>query len=169
MRAVLLAAAVLGAVALAVTSGRAEDEKVSLDKLPKAVVDAVKAKFPKAELKQAEKETEDGKTKYEVTVKTADGTIDVDVTADGTITGYEKEIALKDLPKAVADAVAAKHPKGTAKGAEVVYSVKDGKDTLAYYEVTVDVGGTKHEVEVLPNGKLKPEEKGQKNEEKKGK
>ncbi|MEO2091672.1 MAG: PepSY-like domain-containing protein [Gemmataceae bacterium] len=149
----------VGALVLAVAGVRAEDEKVPLDKLPKAVVDAVKAKFPKADLQAAEKEKEDGKTKYEVTIKDGESKIDVDVTEDGIITGYEKEVALKDVPKVVSEAVAAKHPKGTAKSAEVVYTVKDGKDTLAYYEVTVEVDGKTHEVEVLPDGKLKPEVK----------
>ena len=134
-------------------------EKVPLDKLPKAVADAVKAKFPKAELKGAEKGKKDGKTKYEVTVQDGASKIDVDVTEDGTITGYEKEVALKDLPKVVSEAVATKYPKGTPKSAEVVYTVKDGKDTLAYYEVIVDVDGKTVEVEVLADGKLKPEEK----------
>ena len=40
-----------------------------LDKLPKAVVEAVKKRFPKAEMIGAAKETEDGKTEYEVTIK----------------------------------------------------------------------------------------------------
>lgn len=159
MRTMLRTVATVVTVALVVAGGRADEEKVPLDKLPKAVVDAVKAKFPKAEIKQAEKETEDGKTKYEVTLADGGTKIDVDVTEGGTITGYEKEIALKDLPKAVSEAAAAKHPKGTAKSAEAVYNVKDGKDALAYYEVTIEVDGKKHEVEVLPDGKLKPEEK----------
>ena len=124
-------------------------------KLPKAVADALKAKFPKGEVKSAEK----GKTHYEVTIKDGESKIDVNVTEDGTITGYEKTIGLKDLPKAVSKAVGDKYPKGTAKSAEVVYTVKDGKDTLEYYEVIVDVDGKSIEVEVLADGKLKPEEK----------
>jgi len=115
--------AAVTSVVLVAAGGWAEDEKVALDKLPKAVVDAIKAKFPKAELKEAEKEKEDGKAKYEVTIKDGDIKIDVDVTEDGTITGYEKAVALKDVPKVVSDAIAAKHPKGTAKTAEVVYTV----------------------------------------------
>ena len=40
----------------------ADEEKIPLDKLPKAVVEAVKKRFPKAEMKEASKEIEDGKT-----------------------------------------------------------------------------------------------------------
>ena len=48
---------------------RADEEKVAIDKLPKAVVDAIKARFAGAELKAAEKETEGGKTVYDVEIK----------------------------------------------------------------------------------------------------
>ncbi|MCX7664610.1 MAG: hypothetical protein N2112_03595 [Gemmataceae bacterium] len=147
---------------------RAEDEKVPLEKLPKAVVEAIQAKFPKAKLKEAEKENEDGMIKYEVTIVEGESKIDVDVTEKGIITGYEKEVALKDLPKGVLETALSQYPKGKAKAAEAVYTVKEGKDTLEYYEVKIELDGKKHEVEVLPNGKLKPEEKkGDKKEEKK--
>lgn len=159
MRMMLSVATAMVSVSLGVAGVWVDDEILSLDQLPKAVVKAVKAKFPTGDLKEASKEKEDGKTKYEVTIQNGESKIDVDVTEDGTIIGYEKEIALKDLPKAVSEAVAIKHPKGLAKRAEVVYAVKDGKDTLAYYEVTVDVEGKKIEIEVLADGKLKPGEK----------
>ena len=133
-----------------------EDKDVTL---PMAVADAIKPKSPKADVTGATKGTTDGTTKYEAAIMDGESKIDVDVTEDGTITGYEKTIAPKDLPKAVSAAVTAKHPKGTAKSAEAVYAVKDGKDSLAYYEVMVEVDGKLVEVEVLADGKLKPEEK----------
>ena len=54
------------AAAIAPTVRADDEEKVALDKLPKTVVDAVKVRFPDAELKEASKETEKGKTTYEV-------------------------------------------------------------------------------------------------------
>lgn len=145
-----------------VTDKKAEeekDEKVALDKLPMAVVDAVKKMFPKAEMKEAEKETADGKTKYEIKIKDGDSSIELNVTDAGVITDYEKEITLKNLPKAVADTVAAKYPGKTPKVVEEFYTVKDGKGTLAYYEVIFVIDGKDVELEILPDGKLKPEEK----------
>ena len=59
-----IALTVLGAFAV-----WADEEKVPLDKLPKAVVEAVKEKFPKAELVSASKEDENGKTVFEVSIK----------------------------------------------------------------------------------------------------
>jgi hypothetical protein len=158
MKTMFLLLAVVG-LTFGVTNLRAEDEKISLDKLPKAVVDAVKAKFPKAEMKSAMKEKEDGKITYEVTIADGETKVDVDVTEAGVITGFEKAVALKDLPKVITDAVAAKYPACKAKSGEVVYTIKDGKDVLSYYEVTVTVDGKDVELEILEDGKLKSEEK----------
>jgi len=101
--------AILGVMIMLIgaSAARADEEKVPPDRLPKAVAAAVKKRFPMAKITAAVKETEDKKTTYEVTLKDGTSTIDVDVTEAGTITGWEKEIAAKDLPKAVADAVAA--------------------------------------------------------------
>jgi hypothetical protein len=145
----------LAGVAVMVAVAHAKSDKVPLDKLPKAVVDAVKAKFPKAEMKEASSEKDGDAVNYEVTISDEGTKIDVNAKSDGTITGYEKTTALTDLPKAITDAVAAKYPKGKSKNAETVYTVKDGKDTLAFYEVFVEVDGKVVEVEVLPDGKLK--------------
>jgi hypothetical protein len=42
---------------------------------------------------------------------------------------------------------------------EEFYTVKDGKGTLAYYEVLFEIDGKDVELEILPDGKPKPEEK----------
>src|SRR5262245_32039576 len=97
----LMAAAGLGLLAAAAVSP-ADEEKVPLDKVPKAVLESVKGRFKDAELKGATKEKEDGKTVYEVTIKFKGHNVDVTVTPDGDIILIEKEIAAKDLPKAVA-------------------------------------------------------------------
>ena len=144
---------------LGVSATWADEEKIALDKLPKAVSESVKKRFPKGELASAVKEVADKKTTYEVTLKDGGVTVDVNVNEDGTITGFEKEAAIKDLPKVVVETVAAKYPKNKMKKGEIVYSVKDGKETLEYYEVFVEIDGKDVEVEVLPDGKLKPMEK----------
>lgn len=159
MRTTLRLAALAAVALLTAAGGRADDEKVPLDKLPKAVAEAVKAMFPKAELKEAEKGTTDGKTKYEIKIQDGTSAIELNVTDAGVITDYEKAITLKDLPKAVADTVAAKHPGKTPKVVEEFYTVKDGKGTLAYYEVLFEIDGKDVELEILPDGKPKPEEK----------
>src|SRR5206468_3830327 len=82
------------------------DDKVALDKLPKAVLSAVKARFPKANVLGA---TFDGKSTYEVNAKDKGHNLDISVTDAGKILVIEKEIAAKDLPKAVSDTLAGKY------------------------------------------------------------
>jgi uncharacterized membrane protein YkoI len=132
-----------------------KEEKVALDKVPKAVIDAVKAKFEDAELVSAQKEKEDGKLVYEINLKYKGHKIEVTVTPQGKIVSIEKTIAVKDLPKAVAEAVAAKYPKATIELAE---EVTEGEKVN--YEVQL-VTADKKKVEVVldPAGKIVKEEK----------
>jgi hypothetical protein len=134
---------------------RAADEKISIDKLPKVVTAAVTKRFPDAKLLSAEKETEDGKTVYDVAIKDKEQNIEVTVTPEGNIVSFEKEITAKDMPKAVTDAVEAKYPKATYKKVEEVYNVKDGEEKMETYEVLL-VTEAKKKVEVLvtPEGKI---------------
>lgn len=138
---------------------RADEEKLSVDKLPKAVLDAVKARFPGAELTGGGKETEDGKTFYEVTIKHDGAKIDVTVTPEGAITTIEKELAAKDLPAAVTKALEDKYPKATHKIREAVIKVEKGEEKLAYYEVLLVTEKKKTwEVQVAADGKVVKEE-----------
>jgi uncharacterized membrane protein YkoI len=135
-------------VALSVTA-RADEEKIPVDKLPKAVVNAVKAKFEGAKLTGAEKETKDGKTTYEVTFTHKGKKLEAILTAEGKILAVEKAIAVADLPRAVTEGVAAKYPKAKIKGAEEI--TKGGK-TL--YEVVIETAGKKIEVVLDAKGKI---------------
>jgi uncharacterized membrane protein YkoI len=132
----------------------ADEEKIPLDKLPKEVKDAVLAKFPKAELKGAEKEVENGKTIYEVNLVSDGSSIEVSVTPDGKIVSIEKTIAEKDVPKAVAEALAKKYPKATTKKIEEIT-----KGKAITYEFLIETAEKKKlEVVFDPDGKLIEEE-----------
>lgn len=135
----------------------ANADKVPLDKVPAAIKDAVKKRFPKAEMKDAGKEQDDQKKwVYEITLKQDKKNIDVTVTPEGSITLIEQELAFADLPKPVAATFEAKYPKATYKIVESVTKVKDGKETLEYYEALLVAADKKtYEVEVLPDGKFK--------------
>jgi uncharacterized protein (TIGR03000 family) len=137
----------------------AGEQKVPLDKLPKAVTDALKERFPDAELKSASKEIEEGKTLFEVNVKNKDQNIDVTLTPDGAITGLEKEVEVKDLPKEVREALTTKYPNSTINKAEEVIKVKDKKEELACYEVVLTTAEKKKvEVQFSAEGKILKEE-----------
>ena len=151
---------------VSVPAVRAEDEKVPLDKLPKAVSDAVKKKYPKAKMVSAEKEKKDKKTVYEVKIKDGEQTIEVSLTPEGEIVEIEKVIAAKDLPTAVTTALGEKYPK--AKIVKVEEITKGEKVTYEVLLVTAD----KKKLEVTFDGTgkvLEVEKKDEKKEEKKEK
>ena len=160
MRNVLMSLAVIGiSGVMLLGQAQAKETAVPLDKLPKAVTEAVKKMFPKAELRKATQEKDDGETEYEVTIKNEGKMIDVTVDADGDIEGLEKEVDLKDLPKAVKEAVkeavSKAYPKAVQKSAEAVYEIEDGKEELKYYEIRVKAeDGKEVEVKVKTDGTL---------------
>src|SRR5438105_57499 len=112
MRALIVGFAVVAFLCVA-GPARADEEKVPLEKVPKAVMETVKKRFPDAKIVEASTEKEDGKTVYEITVKDGGKNVDVTLTADGVMTLIEKEIDAKDVPKVVTEAVEAKYPKAT--------------------------------------------------------
>ena len=134
---------------------RADEVKVELKDVPKAVLETVKKRFPKAELIEAAKETDGTKVEFEVSLKDGETKYDVMLTPDGKITLIEKTIALKDLPKAVVEAIEKAYPKATHTLAEEMTKVIDGKEVLSYYEVRLTTADKKLlEVEVSPEGKI---------------
>jgi uncharacterized membrane protein YkoI len=150
-----LGAITIVGLVLAATAAGAVEEKFPLDKLPKPVVDALKARFPGAELTGAEKEKDGDKIIYDVELTHKGEHYEVAVTPEGEITTFERQIAAKDLPEAVTKTLEAKYPKATYKMIEEVYKVKGKDEKLEYYEVAV-VTADKKKVEVLvaPDGKI---------------
>lgn len=154
------AVAVIGLVAVADDKA----EKLSPDKLPKAVADAIKARFPDGKVTSAEKEIEDGKVVYDIELTSGGLKYEMDLHEDGAIIEIEKEI--KEVPAVVAKAIEGKYPK--AKVVEVMErsKVKDKKETPTDYEVTIEDGGKKHEVIVSLDGKSVKTEAEEKKEKK---
>jgi hypothetical protein len=131
----------------------ADEVEITLDKLPKAVSDAVTKKYPKAELVKATKNEEDDEIEYEVTVKENGKLIDITLDSDGDIEGLEKELDLKDLPKAVVDALEKRHAKATVEAVEAVYEVEDGTEELEFYEVQLKTSnGDEIEIQIKSDG-----------------
>jgi hypothetical protein len=153
-----LAGVGLVAVLAFVLGTRADEEKVPLDKLPKVVVDAVKAKFPGAELVSASKEKEGDGFVFEVAIKNKGQDVDVTLKPDGTIIEIEETIAARDLPKAVAEALDKKYPRADVKKYEKI--TKGDKLDQIFYEMLL-VTAEKKTVEAVfdPTGKLVKEEK----------
>jgi hypothetical protein len=138
----------LALMVVVVASSRGDEQKIPLGDVPKAVVDAVKVKFPAAELKEAAKEVEDGKTTYELSLEDKGINVDVAVTAEGKILEIERAVDPQDLPKKVKDAIEAKYPKATVRKAEVMTEVEDGEEETSHEVQIVTAEGKSLEVVV---------------------
>ncbi len=157
MRALLVLTVLAGAL---VTAGAwADEETMPFDKLPQAVKDGFKKRFPDAKPTDAAKETENGKTMYEVTFKEKGKNMDITFTEAGVLTTIEKEIDKGDLPKAVTAALDKKYPGAKYKMVEEVIKVVAGKESTDYYEAELELADKKVvEVEVLADGTIKKTE-----------
>ena len=155
MRRVLGLSAVVGLLMLAAVAVAADKaEKIPLDKVPKAVMDSIKGRFPNCEIASVEKEKEDTKIVYDIELKHEGRKYEMDILEDGTILEVEKEIALKDAPEALIKTVKEKFPGATIKDVMEVNKVKDKKETPDHYEVTIETADKKtQEVIVSLDGK----------------
>lgn len=86
----------LAALGLCVLAAPAGAEEIDAKDLPEAVVKAIQTAYPGATINEAEVETEDGKTVYEVEIVKDKKEIDLDIAADGTILEAEEEDADDD-------------------------------------------------------------------------
>lgn len=132
-----------------------DEDKISLDDVPKAALDSIKKKFPGAELIGAEKEGQGDDTVYEVALKFKGAEYDVSARADGTILETEKLITAAELPPPVRKSLDQKFPKATLMKAEEIS--KDGK--LSYEVHLISTDKITVDVVVDPTGKIVEETK----------
>jgi hypothetical protein len=141
-------------IALAYSSARAQEKPIATRDAPVAVIQNVSARFPEARIAGVSTETVDGKPLYEVTLKQNGRTIDVTATPEGWLTLIEREIARRQLPRAVETLLRAQYPRATFKMVERVTSVAGSAETLSFYEVLlIDKKKQMLEVQVSPDGK----------------
>lgn len=163
---VLVVVAAIGML-LNANNVRAQEEKVPLDKIPKAVMDALTAKFPNAKIDKCTKAKEGDDIVYDIEFKEGDRKCEADIKENGTYINYEKAIAEKDLPKAAREAIEKKYPK--AKLTEIMEETEvNGKDEkVVAYEVVLETADKKEvEVKVSVDGKILEDSSEEKKEKK---
>jgi hypothetical protein len=125
--------------------------------VPKAAIDAVKKKYPKAKLTGFAKLCDHDKTVYEVQIEDGKRRIDIDVSPEGKILEEEETIAADDLPKEVKKGLAdSKYARWKIKKVERV--IREEKDKDPSYEVVLQDGESRWEVVFDKAGKITKEE-----------
>ena len=126
-----------------------QEKKIKRSDLPPAVEKAMAEVSKGAAIKGFSKETENGKTTYEVEMVVNGHSRDVEMEPNGTVAEVEEEVALDSLPAEVKEGLNAKAAGG--KILKVESLTKKGK--LVAYEAHIEAGGKRHEIQVGPDGK----------------
>jgi hypothetical protein len=135
-----------------------KDEKVTLDQVPAVVKDALKARYPKAEVVSAEKGDVDGTKVYEFKLKEGAKEWEVAFTPDGKFHSSEEPLKEADLPAKVKDAFKQKY--GEAKVLTIEKETTgDGDKAKVVFEIVFEKGTEKLEAQFDPEGKFLAEEK----------
>lgn len=133
-----------------------DPDEVAVEKLPAAVAAAVREHFPKVTFDSVSTYTDGKVLHYEVFFTHNKESYEVTVTEKGKVIEIAREIAFKDLPKAVAAAVTKKFPKG--KVTEVAELTEPGVKGKHYHVELTTAAGKEHELTYTPDGKLVHEE-----------
>lgn len=129
------------------TLAAAQEKKPKPSEVSPALTAAATKRFPGAQISNWSKETEDGKTTFEVSVKDASGKRDAVFLEDGAFVATEEKIPISAIPPVVKKAILDKYPNATFRAAEKVSHESGDSDyeidlaKAAHKEVTVSAGG----------------------------
>jgi hypothetical protein len=140
---------------MGVAPASAQDEPVTQDKIPGAVMDALHAKFPKAKIDTCTRAKEGDDVVYDIEFRQDGRKCEADITEKGVYINYEKAIEARNLPKAVRNAIEQRYPRSTLKEIMEETEVKGKEEKLFAYEVvlvTADKKGV--ELKLSPDGKI---------------
>lgn len=129
--------------------GLAQEKKIKRSELPPAVEKTVTEVSKDATVKGFSRETENGKTSYEVELVVSGHSKDVEIDPSGAVLEVEEEVAMDALPADVKAGLNATAAGGRILKVESL--TKKGK--LVAYEAKVESAGKKKEIQVGPDGK----------------
>jgi hypothetical protein len=150
---VIVTASLLTAGAKLAAAG--EETKIKLADAPPAVQKTLRREAAGVTIGEIEKETEDGKTTYEVDVTIDGKPYEIQIAGDGTL--IEKNLKTDDDVKIkVSDAPAAvqKTLKREASGAQIETVKREEEDNKTIYAAEVTIDGKIYEIEVAEDGTL---------------
>jgi uncharacterized membrane protein YkoI len=134
-------------------------QEIAYETLPDAVKSAAEQYLGTQGEFKAEKETEAGLVVYGVAVNKNGLEQSIEVTENGTVTEFEKQIPVSELPPALLSGIEKEYPNATVEKAKSVEKFS--------YAVELMENGKKKEIHLLSNEKIKGKhEKEEKGEEK---
>lgn len=146
---------VLGCFCLFAPIGESKEVRVKMSDLPQAVQDTVKEQSKGATIRGFSKETENGRTSYEVELTVKGHGKDISMDSDGKVVEVEEQVSMSSVPEAARSAI----EKGAAGGKVTkIEAVSNGSGPVEAYEAQVMKAGKHSEVRVAPDGSPKPEE-----------
>jgi hypothetical protein len=144
MKKYVMCALLIGGTSTLVT---AQEKRLKPSEVPTGVTAAATKRFPTAQISSWSKETEDGKTTFEASIKDAAGKRDAVFLEDGAFVATEEKISISELPPVVKKAIMDRYPTATFRAAERVSHDSGDPDyevgivKAAHKEVTVSSGG----------------------------
>lgn len=144
-----MAAAIVTTLATTTFAGDEKEVKLTLDQVPAAVQEAVKAYATGTEIKGIENSDVDGTKVIEFDIEKNGQASEVAFRPDGRLFSTEGAVAPAEVPAAVQQTIAKQSKHGTAGAPEKV--VQEGKTT---YEVVIEKNGKKTEYTISPEGKI---------------
>ena len=133
-----------------------EEKRVRMKDLPAAVQKTVREQSQGAVIRGLARETENGKTNYEVELRVNGHNKDVLIDPSGAVVEVEEQVTLASLPAAVRTAIEQNAGGGKIVGVE---SITEG-NVLTSYEAHVRKAGKSREIKVSPAGQLIPKGRG---------
>lgn len=97
-----------------------DEEEIPLDKVPKPVLAAIKKKFPDSKVQSAARQIDDDEIVFEILIRHKAHEIYVLCNPEGKILETDREITVKELPKAVVASLKKKYPKANIMSVEEV-------------------------------------------------
>lgn len=151
MKTQFLLTAVSGVLLAVSGQASADEDDLSRDQVPQAVISAFEKANPNAKDVKFEKETVEGKEAYEVEYEENDKEYDFMYSADGTLLRKDEQVDVSSLPEPVAQAVKKDYPRAEIEEVEKMMN-PDG--SVAGYEVEIEVNDKKTELELDTSGKI---------------
>jgi hypothetical protein len=157
MRGLLTGLTAVLALLLGLGFVHAGETPVKESEVPKAAIDAVKKKYPKAKLTGFAKLCEREKAVYEVQIEDGKRRIEINLSPEGKILEEEETIAADDLPKEVKKGLA-DSKYGRWKIKKVERTVREENEKEPSYEIILQDGESRFEVVFDKAGKITSEE-----------